>query len=346
MRLDPRLFAKALRHAAPLAAGVLGIVALVGSGGGVSGGECSFFSNTCNPVFGPIDFPLFADVTPAYQTVQVGTTVKFTAQYAQGGQLWTFQWQRSTNNGQSWSDITGATTSSYTLPSATLVDDANLIRVILRDSANAGASPVTSSTAKLAVSAQSGVVLQDTEFQPADWQASATASPATNGPTHSEERVTQGGASGAWRRMLHTMPAGPSELTVVHLATSQAYDPSVQGAIYVIDAEEACIEAGNTTSTYQVSSQLLLEQAGRRYVFGLRRCSPGVWYTSVISSLLARDFALFDGPACPAAQTCPDFSATAPPLRFGYVRRSQATAGVGGTITHGVDNWKVTVWRR
>lgn len=130
------------------------------------------------------------------------------------------------------------------------------------------------------------------------------------------------------------------------MAASQSYDPSVQGAIYVIDHAADCIPTSNTTSTYRVSSQLLLTQAGRRYVFGLRDCSVSAWDRRVVSSLLARDFTQLDGPACPPAKACPDFSASAPPLRFGDVRRSQATAGVGGFITHAADNWKVTVWRR
>jgi hypothetical protein len=64
------------------------------------------------------------------------------------------------------------------------------------------------------------------------------------------------------------------------------------------------------------------------------------------SSLAAQDFVLLDGPACGAGDSCPDFSASAAPLRFGFVRNSQALAGVAGTIAHGIDNWKVTVWRR
>ena len=43
-------------------------------------------------------------------------------------------------------------------------------------------------------------------------------------------------------------------------------------------------------------------------------------------------------------ETCPDFSASAAPMRFGYWRIS--FGGPGGSIAHGIDNWKVTVWKR
>jgi len=49
-------------------------------------------------------------------------------------------------------------------------------------------------------------------------------------------------------------------------------------------------------------------------------------------------------PPCAAGESCPDFSATAAPMRFGYWRISYGMTG--DTIAHGIDNWKVTVWRR
>jgi hypothetical protein len=52
---------------------------------------------------------------------------------------------------------------------------------------------------------------------------------------------------------------------------------------------------------------------------------------------------LLEGPTCSAGQVCPDLSGNAPPLRFGFVRFAQANST---PTVHGIDNWKVTVWRR
>ena len=111
---------------------------------------------------------------------------------------------------------------------------------------------------------------------------------------------------------------------------------------------ESSIVQDNTTSTYRVDSNLLIEQAGRRYgAVGTTYCQSSTWVAlPQRSSLRAQDFVLIDGAACASNESCPDFSTSAMPLRFGFVRHSQATAGPPGTIVHGIDNWRVTVWRR
>ena len=59
------------------------------------------------------------------------------------------------------------------------------------------------------------------------------------------------------------------------------------------------------------------------------------------------EFVILAGPPCGAAQACPDFSAGAAPLRLGIVSGVNLSAGVvAGTITQGIDNWIVSVWRR
>jgi hypothetical protein len=62
------------------------------------------------------------------------------------------------------------------------------------------------------------------------------------------------------------------------------------------------------------------------------------------ASLRATDFTLSDGPACHAGEACPDFSSQGTPMRFGFWRTS--TGQVGASVAHGIDNWKVTVWKR
>jgi hypothetical protein len=65
-----------------------------------------------------------------------------------------------------------------------------------------------------------------------------------------------------------------------------------------------------------------------------------------IPSLQAGDFTQVDGPACGSGPPCPDFSAAGAPLRFGFERRVGLPAGLAaGSIEHGIDNWRFSVWR-
>jgi hypothetical protein len=64
----------------------------------------------------------------------------------------------------------------------------------------------------------------------------------------------------------------------------------------------------------------------------------------------ADEFGLVDGPACSPGESCPDFSASSAPLRFGYVSVTQVKSGLpAGTSAHfayGIDNWQLKVWKR
>jgi hypothetical protein len=323
----------------------VGLVTIVASGGSAEAPQCSFFSNVCNPTLGPGAFPPLAaaSVFPQKLTVQVGGTATLAVETS-GIDSPTFQWRRSSDGGRSYVDIAGATAATYTLAGVQLTDDATVFRVDVQGSGGAA----TYAVSQLAVSSMPGVVLQDGDFQLTDWLVTESASPAQSKPLHTEERATTGGHPDAFRRMVHTMPVGPSTLNVLHVSQSASYDPPSQGAIYVIDYVEDCIVTSNSTSTYLVDSNLLMEQAGRRYAaVGLTYCqSPGWSALPPRLSFGAKDFVLIDGPACSAGESCPDFSGSAKPLRFGFVRHSQAAAGVAGVIAHGIDNWKVTVWRR
>ena len=320
-----------------------GLAGIVGSGGGdVDAPECSFFSNTCNPVVGPVPAIPAASIEPQRATVQAGASVAFTAQTV-GIDQPAYQWRRSADGGNTYVDIPGATAASHTLGSAQLADDAAVFRLDVHGSGGASAFALS----RLAVSSMPGIVFQDGEFQPAGWLVAAVADPVQNGPTHSEERVASGGNPNAYRRMVHAMPAGTSSLNVFHASQAASYDPAALGAIHAIDYAEDCSRPSTSTFT-AVTSSLLLEQGGRRYFStASRSCSSSAWSVAALSSLAAADFTLVDGPACTAGESCPDFSAGAAALRFGFGRRSVASASsAAGSIEHGIDNWQVTVWRR
>lgn len=323
---------------------LLGVGTIVGSGGG-DAPQCSFFSNVCEPVVGVMPTPPSVVLDPQRRSVQAGTPVVFMLQIV-GISEPTVRWQRSADGGQAFTDIAGATGPAYTLANPQPPDDGAVF--VARVSAGAGGTAVVSNTATVAVSPAPGVVLADGDFAPAAWAAAASASPATGGPTHSEERRADGGNPAAMRRMVHMMTAGPSSLTVYNVAPSAAYDPATQGAITAIDYSEDCSRIAITTAT-AVHSTLLIEQGGRRYLANrFRSCNSNAWSGSrEMSTLRARDFDLVDGAACAAGQACPDFSSSGAPLTFGFARRAAIGVGVAAiSIEHAIDNWTVTVWRK
>ena len=169
------------------------------------------------------------------------------------------------------------------------------------------------------------------------------------GPRTVKNGWLRGGNSGAYRSMVHAMTAGPSALRVFHASLSASYDPPSQGALNVIDYREDCSRQGAGTSSGNVQATLLLEQGARRYItVASTLCTAAVWVSgNGFNSLRATDFVQVDGPVCSPDASCPDFAASAAPLRFGFTRQVALLAGQpAGTVVHGVDNWKLTVWRR
>lgn len=187
-------------------------------------------------------------------------------------------------------------------------------------------------------------------FPIADWAAGGVAVPATSGSTATADRATGGGNPEAFHAMTFNLSAGASSLRQFNLSSALAYDPARQGAIKVIDYAEDCSVSSASPAIGFVNSTLLLVQGTRQYVTkAWSACgnSNGWNPRRLWSSLAVADFVLAAGPACTAAEFCPDFSATAAPLRLGYVRAAtQAASSPAGVIVHGIDNWQVSVWRR
>jgi hypothetical protein len=315
-----------------------GLIAIVGSGGGALGlpSDCPPGMN-CNappPAAG-------AEVRPAYVTALVGTPVTYSAETVNTTGTVTYQWSRSTDGGASYADIAGATFKTYMLAGVNLGDDGSVFRVVVK-----AGNATLSATGRLVVSATPGVVFEDGEFQDADWLVRPFGDANEPAPVQSAQRVATGGNPDAYRQMTIQLPAHALAGRVFYTSLAATYDPRVQGAIRAIDYAEDGISLTPNTSTF-TESALLLEQSGRTYIGNQRPRSdvlPSTWSPIASqSSLLATDFGLLDGPACAAGESCPDFSASAAPMRFGYWRISFGIQG--DTIVHGIDNWKVTVWR-
>jgi hypothetical protein len=317
----------------------MGLISIVGSGGGVG------MPSDCPPGLdcsAPPPQPA-ANVRPPYVTALVGTPVTFSAETSNISGGLTYQWSRSSDGGATFVDIAGATGKTYTLASVNLGDDGAVFQVAVWG-LNAFVRPQGS---RLAVSATPGLVLQDGEFQAADWLATPFPIPNAPAPAHTEERVATGGNPGAFRKMVFQIPPQSLAARVFYTSLVATYDPQRQGAIYVIDYSEDGISLQDNTST-TTDSAMLLEQGGRRYVANLRSSSdylPTSWSAVASqSSLRAMDFNLIDGPECLTGESCPDFSALGLPMRFGYWRISFGVQG--DSIAHGIDNWKVTVWSK
>lgn len=339
-----RVWIRSLTLAGIVAAGLIGIV---GSGGGASVEGCGFFiAAPCN--YGPFNFDPIASVSvsPQYTTVQVGGAVDFKAAAA-GFAAPSYSWCKRPQAATTCVPIGGATGPTYRAQGLNLADDGASIRV----TASGTEGSTTSMEAKVAVSSMPGVVIQDTEFAVTDWIHSAAPTPALNGPIDVTTQSTTGGNPGALRNMVDTLSAGQSSIRVFNIAQAFSYDPATQGAIYVIDYVEDCRLTSSSAWIGYLRSTLLVEQGARRFspAAGYASCGGSSWLShDVISSLRAAELQQVDGPPCAVGAICPDFSATASPLRFGYVREAaqQSASAPAGTIAHGIDNWKVTVWRR
>ena len=333
MRVEPLRspVRRVLAHAAIVG---LGVLTIVGSGGGALGfPDIDYGGGGGTVPLGP-----YVYVLPYRPTVQAGTIVNFEAEVINATPPVSYQWRR---NGV---DIAGATGTTYTLGGAQLGDDGALFQITV-----SAANGVRTGSAVLLVSPLPGVVFQDADFPVANWTVTAIAQPAENGPTHAESQATDGGDPGAHRRISYQMTAGPSSLLLNHFQIGATYDPATQGAIYTMDLEGHCSRSSFSDGLIftGLTQSPMFEQAGRAYQpRDWRGSCQLAWSGMRVWSLKADEFA-FSGPACAANERCPDFSATAAPLRFGFVTNlGLATGSSAGTVVQAIDNWKVTVWRK
>ena len=332
--------------AAVLATSVVGCI-----GGGGLGGPFDF-------TFGPIVFPGVSGVSiSGRQTVQAGTTATIVASpfsLSSTPQHYVYVWCRAAAGGGNCVTMPGEVGATLTIANASLSDDGATFRVTVTSTNDQSSQ---SASTQLFVSSMPGVVFQDGDFVDANWTATSTIAPPVLASTYSVTRVADGGRTGAYRKVLYdVLPTG--DVRVFHERASAAYDPrSEGGAVRSIDFSIDCLLL---TRSEEAITTLLLEQNGRRYTVsgsfgdcaGSANPFTPTWHTQTGASLAPEDFKLVDGPACGANEACPDFSDTASPLRFGFVTHA-APGGVavpgGGTpvhFEHGLDNWKVTVWRR
>ncbi len=199
--------------------------------------------------------------------------------------------------------------------------------------------------------------ITDGDFVSTDWSQTVVVnfnSSAPNLSTSSSSVPTLGGNPGAFKSIVNNVAAitasGDNRVWNLQLCTSRVYDPAMLGAILTIDYSE---DSRSLSSTQR--SGLLLEQNGRLFVANFNRSlivSSPVWATQTAIGLVSSDFSQI----CPSSncgtmngsfieldnQVQPDFSASAPVIRFGFYRFN-STFATGYSTQCGIDNWSVTI---
>jgi hypothetical protein len=324
-----------LRALALAACIALGILAIVGSGGGAIG-----FPDTTPNLSAPFPRPVYPSVgiDPTSPTVQAGTIVRFEATVFDVTAPLSYQWYRDR------AAITGATSSVYQLGGAQAGDDLAYFSVIVE-----AANGVAVAGATLRVSPLPPVAFEDTDFPTGNWNVSATPVPDSGGPAYAASQAISGGNPAAYRLISNQMSAGTSSLRLVHTAALASYSPAAQGAIYTIDFAVDCrvVSRSPGLAPLDPTYTVVFGQAGRVYQVGQPPFCGSEWRTHRGSSVLENAITLLAGPACGVNERCPDFSATAATLHFGFTTMVRtASASTAGTLELGIDNWKVTVWRK
>ena len=329
-------FSRAFRGVAHAVVVCLGIVAIVGSGGGIGIPDTDIHVDSPPGPVGPS-----VGIRPSAPTVQAGSIVRFEAAVANATAPITYQWRRSGV------DIAGATESTYQLGGAQVGDDGALFQVIVHAANGTAGAAVT-----LRVSPVAPVVFEDSDFPVSNWTVvRATAVPSQDGPTHAESQATTSGNPGACRLVDNQMVAGTNSLEIVHASPAAVYDPARQGAIYTIDLAADCsvVSRAIGVSPNDPVLRLTFEQAGRTYQprTWTAFCGTAYWSQHRYWSVTEGTLSILSGPPCNAGERCPDFSSSAPPLRFGLVTQLTVASGsLPGSVVLGIDNWKVTIWRR
>lgn len=179
------------------------------------------------------------------------------------------------------------------------------------------------------------VAFTDSVFAVADWEV---ASASVGAGSHEVMQSPSIGHPAPSRWMSHDVaasPGGAESVEVVHRFLGGSFDPTGSGAVGSIDAtwEHALLQADGVSS---VAERFVVFQGGVAYRSAATSFSGATWQSASWSGLTAA--ALDDG-----SGGHPDFSATAAPLSFGYLRRTVGDSTAAGTAVHALDNFAVTV---
>lgn len=174
------------------------------------------------------------------------------------------------------------------------------------------------------------ILIHDADMAPASWTESVL-NPA-GGFAYTVNQSATGGNPGAYRTVQHSSLSGFAQGTVVHLHHTQLAPP-LDAVGMSIDLN--CFNGGTSNA---VGFGLVIEQGGTIYF--------GPTFTALTNSGWRSDLShpQLTASAFTNAQTSPDFSAGAEPLRFGFYSSNGTASGIPISSTSGADNFIVTVF--
>ncbi len=290
---------------------------------------------------------VWVNVEPTTQTAQLGQTVIFRGNVSGTVPVEQYQWCRYAPGASTCVPIPGATRSTLTIQNVNLADDQARYELKVT-----GSGTSHTDSGKLLVSTAPAVVFQDGEFLEAGWTWSGFVGGGSGTPSSAVRvtRPTSGGNPGAYRAIEYGPLSSGDRMTATHIAQAATYDPGLLGAIYSIDFRAECKVLAGYGARMSVGP--LLRQGARTYAghwLYAQNCEEPDWtFDASRGSIVASNFAqILDGPPCGAGETCPNFSASGAPITFGmYTVNDYVDPGPTGVASHGVDNWRVDVWRR
>ncbi len=197
---------------------------------------------------------------PLGQTVTAGQTATFTAA-ATGNPTPTVQWQLSTNNGSTWTDITGATLTTYSFTSAAS-DNGRQYRAVFTNSVGS----IVSNAAVLMVNYPPQVTTQPVSQTVATGQPAAFTSLASGNPTPSVQ----------WQASTDGV-----NWTNISGATSTTYSFATQAAD---NGKSFRAVFSNSVGTAASSPALLTVQNDLIFKDGFNTCNASAWNGGVVNS--------------------------------------------------------------
>ncbi|HYG73398.1 MAG TPA: LamG-like jellyroll fold domain-containing protein [Planctomycetota bacterium] len=181
---------------------------------------------------GPIVVPPAFTVQPQNKTVTVGQTASFSATIS-GAPPPTLQWQKSTDNGVTWTSIAGATGATYMTPAAVLADNGTKFRCT---ATNAGGNATSTSATLTVLAANNPPTIQSGAFASPNpvsagqsTSLTVTATDADGDPLSFSWSFGDG-SSGAGASVSHTYPASGTYLALVTVSDGKS---SVQSSVSV-----------------------------------------------------------------------------------------------------------------
>jgi hypothetical protein len=182
----------------------------------------------------------------------------------------------------------------------------------------------------------------DGTFANGDWTSLKVSdtSPLKNSTFLAEQRTTTGDP-GEYRHIMNSWCGDGSTsqgIAVAHIYTPRNYAPAATGPIDSIDYSFS-VRMAPVTDPNAIGFALVLEQDGNYYSAGYNVATSASWTRVSNTGLTANSFGLVYG----SGPSLPNFSAGAPPIRFGYYT-SNSTGGSGCLVTNGgIDNFEVVV---